>query len=973
MMGLQFELGTGAAAGEVASAIVLGAAVAAWWRRLWQPGGRRAGDLDLELLLQHYDGLLGMAHDVMLVLDEHGGVVQVNDRATELYGYSREELLRLNIRDLRAPHTIDQFLETWALLQQDGRARFETVHRHRDGRQFAVEVNVRVIRLSGRRYFHGIISDLTARRQAEARVIRLDRLHALLSHCGRVLAHPADEVALCQRICEVAAEHGRFRIASVAIADAVSGVLQTVASAGPGAGYLDHVSIKSTDEPLGHGPAGTCLRTGTSVICQDIQRDPRMEPWRQAASTFHLSSSIALPLRREGRTVGVLSFYAEEPEFFDSEELQLAEELAASLSFALDSVAHRERIERVLDAMNEGYWDYDTATGETHISPRVAQLLGYERDALASAAEAWPDLIHEADRSLVVARIQELLGSASSALLSVEFRVRRKAGGFVWVLGRARAVAADAQFGHVRLVGTLTDITERKALEDQFLQSQKLETVGRLAGGVAHDFNNVLTVVNGYSDLLLGRMAADDPCRQGLEAIRQAGERAGGITRQLLTFSRKHASQPSVVSLADAVREIEPLARGVLSEAVKLTTRVLATDDRVFVDPGHLHQVFMNLVVNARDAMPRGGALVIETSEEDVPASASRPEIAAGRYLCVTVSDTGEGMDAATRHRIFEPFFTTKELGRGTGLGLSTVYGIVRQSGGFIDVQSEPGAGTSFRVYLPPATPAGASSGPADARPAPIARGTETILVVEDQRDVREVTVAALRAWGYTVLPAASGDEAMKVAERHEGRIDLLLTDVIMPGMHGHALAQRLTAARPSMRTIYMSGYPDDVLGPNHILGADVHYLPKPFTPERLVASVREALGPAAPRPTVLVVDDDPDVRRLFADALGDRYGVLLAGDGLECMELIRGGALVDLVIIDLFMPRQDGTQTIQAIRAVLPTVPVVAISGVFGGQFLGSVERAGVAATLTKPISVDVLRATVARHCRALRVATPQ
>jgi CheY-like chemotaxis protein/nitrogen-specific signal transduction histidine kinase len=513
----------------------------------------------------------------------------------------------------------------------------------------------------------------------------------------------------------------------------------------------------------------------------------------------------------------------------------------------------------------------------------------------------------------------------------------------------------------VRLVGTIMDITARKGLEDQFLQSQRLETVGRLAGAVAHDFNNVLTVINGYSDLLLADLKENDPDRSSLEAIRQAGERASGITRQLLTFSRKHASDPRVVSLGAAVREVERMARGVLREAISLAIELDAVDDAVFIDPAHLHQVLMNLIVNARDAMPNGGTLRIATSREDL--SDGRGDVEPGRYVCLTVVDTGTGMDAATLGRIFEPFFTTKEQGRGTGLGLSTVHGIITQAGGCIRVQSTPGAGTTFRLYLPPA-PADASEPVSLVVPVALERGSGTILVAEDQEDVRDVTVAVLRGAGYAVLAAADGAQAIQISARHEGPIDLLLTDVIMPGMDGKSLAEALGASRPDLRVLYTSGYTDDVLGAHDIEHTHAGYLAKPFSPDGLLAAVRDVLGPRESRPTVLIVDDDADVRRLFGEALADRYAVLLACDGLQAVETVRTAARVDLVLIDLFMPRQDGTQTIQALREIAPQLPIVAISGAFGGQFLPAAERTGVAATLAKPVSLDTLRKLVEKLC---------
>ncbi len=333
------------------------------------------------------------------------------------------------------------------------------------------------------------------------------------------------------------------------------------------------------------------------------------------------------------------------------------------------------------------------------------------------------------------------------------------------------------------------DITERKALEAQLQQAQKMESIGRLAGGVAHDFNNLLTVINGYSQLLLGKLSPGDPLRANLEEIHKAGERAAGLTRQLLAFSRKQVLEPRVLDLNQVVEEMRPMLERLVGEDVEVRVELNAEAGTVRADPHQLEQVVMNLVVNARDAMPGGGKLLIETArvERDESYAQSHPEARAGRYVMLAVSDNGVGMDEETRQRIFEPFFTTKEVGKGTGLGLSMVQGIVAQSGGYINVYSEPGQGTTFKIYLPALAEAVADAG----RPAavPALGGKETVLVVEDQAEVRNYAVAVLKAYGYRVITAENAGEALLLCERERGRIHLVLTDVVMPNVSGRELA----------------------------------------------------------------------------------------------------------------------------------------------------------------------------------------
>jgi hypothetical protein len=530
--------------------------------------------------------------------------------------------------------------------------------------------------------------------------------------------------------------------------------------------------------------------------------------------------------------------------------------------------------------------------------------------------------------------------------------------------------------GKVRyLVGVSRDITELKRaeaekakIEDELRQAQKLESVGRRAAGVAHDFNNLLTVINGYSQLLLGRLKAGDPLRDGLEEIHKAGERAAGLTQQLLAFSRKQVLEPRVLDLNGVVEEMRPMLARLMGENVELCVNLHAEATTICADPHQLEQALMNLAVNSRDAMPDGGRFSIETGfvvwgEGDVQ---SRPGAHAGPYVVLAVSDTGAGMSEETRGHIFEPFFTTKEVGKGTGLGLSTIHGMVEQSGGYVEVESELGRGTTLKIYLPRVADAQAGS----EKPEAVAElgGQETVLVVEDQAKVRKFVVAALRAYGYQAMEAANAGEALLLCERECERIDLVLTDVVMPSMSGTELAERLRKRWPAIKVMFMSGYTDDAIVQHGVLPKDEEFIQKPFGPEQLAIKVRKMLAKPDGPARIVVADDESGVRsflRLVLESGG--YEVIEAANGKQAVEKALAGP-TDLVITDLVMPEQEGLETIRALHRDAPGIGIIAISGALGGQFLKVAHMLGAQAVLRKPVSAETLLAKVAEVLKSRR-----
>ena len=499
--------------------------------------------------------------------------------------------------------------------------------------------------------------------------------------------------------------------------------------------------------------------------------------------------------------------------------------------------ASEERFRALVENSSDALLVVDAEGRITYISGSSPRHLGWQPYEMVG--QSLFDFLHPDDRELAGATQAEALQRPGENL-AAEVRFKHANGSWRIMEGVAVNRLNDPSVGGIIL--NARDITERRRLEEQLRHAQKMEAVGQLAGGVAHDFNNLLTAILGYCNLMLDDIPQDDPMRQDLEEIKSAGERAAALTRQLLAFSRRQMLQPQVVDLNMLVRQTEKLLRRLISEDVELITALGPGLPAVKVDPASLEQVLVNLAVNARDAMPDGGRLTIETSVVDLDSSyvGAHPAVLPGRYVMLSVSDTGVGMDTATRARIFEPFFTTKEHGKGSGLGLATVYGIVQQSGGSIWVYSEPGQGTSFKVYLP-TSETGALTRSSDAGGDGAKKGWETVLLVEDEDAVRALAREVLRRHGYVVLEARHGLDALRVAERHPDTIHLMVTDVVMPHMSGRDLADRLAEVRPKMKVLFMSGYTDHSAMHRH-LTPGAAFLQKPFTPETFARKVRSML-----------------------------------------------------------------------------------------------------------------------------------
>jgi PAS domain S-box-containing protein len=507
----------------------------------------------------------------------------------------------------------------------------------------------------------------------------------------------------------------------------------------------------------------------------------------------------------------------------------------------------RKRYEALVHSIDGIVWEADPrAFRFGFVSKQASRILGYPAERWLSTPRFWRNHIHPQDLDRVVQALVSAVDEQRGR--ETEYRMIAADGRHIWLRDNFSPVVEHGEVTKLR--GLMVDVTERRLAEEalresegQLRQAQKMEAIGRLAGGIAHDFNNLLTAITGYSDFLLKKLRPKDPLRREADEIAKAAARAADLTSQLLAFSRQQVLQPKVLNLREVIGDMEMMLQRVIGEHIELSVQLDSRQDAIMADPGQMQQVLLNLTVNARDAMPEGGRLSVVTSivELDETYAAVNPGVRPGRHVLLSVRDTGCGMDEGTMSRLFEPFFTTKPQGQGTGLGLSTVYGIVRQSGGHIAVESQPGEGATFNILLPSVE--SSTSERDDAQELPdLSPGTETVLLVEDDEPVRDLAREILELNGYSVLEAANGVEAMEIVEGREGDFDLLVTDLVMPLLGGRELAQKVASRLPDLPVLFLSGYTDGAVMHEGFLPEGRHFLQKPFTPAALADKVRKAL-----------------------------------------------------------------------------------------------------------------------------------
>jgi len=502
----------------------------------------------------------------------------------------------------------------------------------------------------------------------------------------------------------------------------------------------------------------------------------------------------------------------------------------------------QERLDLAVKSAYIGLWDQDFRKGSVTRNRLWAEMLGYTLEEIDSNFNGFVELVHPDDKQKLKRAIEEH-ENGKSAYFSVELRMKTKDHQWKWILNVGKIVKRDEHGKPLRAIGVHIDINEIKRLQDKLLQTQKLQAVGELAGGVAHDYNNLLTVINGYTEMLLSGMDPNHSDYGKLKSIEQAGQRAASLTNQLLAFSRKQFLKPQIINLNDLIENTMKMLNRLIGEAIELETRLSDKDPVIKADYGQIQQIIINLAINARDAMPDGGNLIITTQlvYRDNVEKDQLDVVQPGYYAVIAMTDTGIGMDEYIKNRIFEPFFTTKDVGKGTGLGLSTVYGILKQSGGDITVESAPHKGTTFKLFLPAIVKHGESS-TEHPEPNKDLAGNETLLVVEDEKSVRDIVVSSLEQYGYHIIQAENGPEAIKKAKAAREPVHLLLSDVVMPEMSGFELSKKICELYPEVRVCFMSGYADGMIDNHDMVDEEAHFIQKPFSTQALVSKIREIL-----------------------------------------------------------------------------------------------------------------------------------
>ncbi len=793
--------------------------------------------------LRHHKALVATAFKtspdaITITRLRDGQLIEINDSFKAITGYSRDEVIGQTTVELNIwldAHYRDRFVTelTTHGIVSNMEIEFET----KAGSIRAGLISAKIIDLGDEPHILSIIRDITQWKKAEAKIRQHSKKLELLDRIAAASAANFDPNSFLELACRELAESFLAPCVSASMFSKDKSTAMVVSEYVVG----ERLSVRNRVTPVeGDVVAQYLLQTRAPLVLPHAQSDLYTTAFNKWMEKLGLAAMLLIPLIVEDEVIGSLEIYFYSPRQFTSSEVNLAWSVSDQVAGAVAKAWLNEERRLLSTAINQAA-DIIVVTDDQgtilYANPAFEQITGFARvEVIGKRPFILPGGAHDT-------AFYDAIWSTIRAgqVWQGNITGQTKDGSPLTTKTTITPVKDDSG-KIVNYVSTQVDVTRELALEKQYRQAQKMEAIGQLTAGIAHDFNNLLMAINGFAELMQFRLPKDSPFQDMASRIVASGESAANLIRQLLVFSRKQIVEPQVINLNDTVTEIDKMLRRIIGEDINLQTRLYPQLWSIKLDPSQVEQIIVNLAVNARDAMPTGGQLTLETTNMQIKnQTADLLRLQPGDYVVLSVIDTGVGMNETTKSRIFEPFFTTKEHGKGTGLGLATVYGIVKQNGGDIQVYSREGEGSTFEIYLPRATDA-VIAAPAEAGAEKLSKGTETVLLVEDSSAVRELVTLTLTAQGYNVVKATNGAEALTLFKNHEGEIHLLLTDIVMPQMGGKELADRVSEINPNIKVIFTSGYSNDAISHYGVLDPEIVFLQKPFSPGELVAKVRQVL-----------------------------------------------------------------------------------------------------------------------------------